>query len=208
MTRRVRGRSALFFLRDQASQVVICLVVRGVHRYATHASGHQDLVNVSHEAVELGVADLRSVAKSGSLLAPRTATQWSSRHEVRPEDDAGVVVFEALGGVDAADLPKTGGVSRPERCRGGATDRAVAPEVSWLGPVADPHVADERAFGRRVAPRPAISCSHSGGVAGGLTFTEELLISLGLSTTCTSTLVADLLGASLFERERCFTHLM
>ena len=50
-------------------------------------------------------------------------------HQIWTDYDARVVVFEALGRIDAAHLTETGGVARPQRGRRRAADGPCALEI-------------------------------------------------------------------------------
>lgn len=82
-------------------------------------------------------------------------------HQVRAEDDTGPVVFEALGGVDAADLAEAAGVGGPVVRLGDVRyPFALGLRVPRSLPGADADVVDETSFAffaDRITPPPAIA---------------------------------------------------
>ena len=83
--------------------------------------------------------------------------------EVGSPDDAGNVEFEALRRVDAADLPDTAGVARPELGAGDALREfaGVGLRVPRPPERIDANVFDERSVGVRHRPRPTVAGRQS-----------------------------------------------
>ena len=99
----IRGGGAF---PDEGSEEVVGWGVSRVDADSLHSARKKDLVHVLHEPTELGIRQCRGTTQSWILIgladeAPRAVPP----HQVGPDDDAGEVVLEALGGVDAAHLP-------------------------------------------------------------------------------------------------------
>jgi hypothetical protein len=110
---------------DESLEELLGLRVGGVNVDATQAAGERHLVDVAHQKVEVGVADLRGVAEVGVAVGAADGDPPAAPDEIESEQDAVPLVLETLGGIDAADLAEASLVAGPQRGRGSAaTDRS------------------------------------------------------------------------------------
>src|SRR5580704_1113714 len=142
---------------DQFGEELLGLQIGGVDHRAGHAPGEQYLVDVADMPVVLQVGDRPLLEVRVFVGLPYGDDTAVAGHQVGAEDDARPVVLESLGRVDAADLVEAAVHGGPEGAGRGGADGPVALYVPRPGPIADAYVADKRAVGARIAPRPAVS---------------------------------------------------
>src|SRR5699024_10260221 len=103
----------------------------------------QHLVDVAHEPVEVAVAHLGGAQLRVLTGLSHTAPAVPAPHQVGTDDHAGMVVLEALCGVDATHLVESRGVRGPQGGWRGATHRPVAAQVPRSAPAVDLYVVDQ-----------------------------------------------------------------
>ena len=105
--------------RNHCPQELPRFLIGAVQKRADHAARHQDLVDMAHEKIELGITDGRCRSEIRVFAEAASADPLvRSPHQVGADDDAVPVVFEALGGVDATDLSESFGLGCPQGRRG------------------------------------------------------------------------------------------
>jgi hypothetical protein len=131
-------------VREEVLQVVLGGGVGGVEAGAAGSAGGQDAVGVER----VGQVLLGGQAPQGVVAAVFGSGLPAVRGpgDVLAEDDGAVVVFHALGGVDAADLLVAALVGGPERPAGGVAAGELGVGACIPGPL--PGVDS-----RRIAPR-------------------------------------------------------
>src|SRR5581483_2992676 len=160
--RRSLFRSRLRNRFGQFGEELSGLGVDGVNDRADHAAGEQDLVDVADVPVALESGD-RPLAEIRVLVGLANGNHAAvAGDQVRTDDDTGPVIFEALCGIDTADLAEPAVHRRPQRAWRSLANGPVAIHIPRPRPVANPHVVHEPSVRvRLLTPWPAKSGRHS-----------------------------------------------
>jgi hypothetical protein len=150
---------------DAAAEEVFCVFVDEVDVAAAHAAGEQHAVDVLDVGSEFIAAGAFEHGVMGVMGLADPAVVVGVIDEVWAEDDADVVEFEALGGVDASHLVdpfRAIGPFEPGRYAWG--EGLAFSSFPGHSEFADDHIVDQGAIGVGIAPGPAEAGDEAGGV--------------------------------------------